>query len=106
VLLWAGALAAAGGTGAALGRERKPVVHTVTIEAARYEPGRLSIRAGDTVVWVNKDYIPHTVTAAAGRFDSKMLAAGASWRHTLKAKGAFAYACTFHPTMTGTVEVE
>jgi plastocyanin len=106
VLLWACALAAVGGAGAAAGRERKPVTHTVTIEATRYQPARLTIRAGDTVVWVNKDYIPHTVTAAGGRFDSQILAAGASWRHTLKAKGAFAYACAFHPTMTGTVDVE
>jgi plastocyanin len=105
VLLWACALAAAGGAGAALGRDRKPTVHTVTIEATRYQPARLSIGAGDTVVWVNKDYIPHTVTAAGGRFDSRTLAAGASWRHTLKDKGAFDYACTFHPTMTGAVEV-
>jgi plastocyanin len=106
VLLWACALAAAGGAGAVLGREPKPVTHTVTIEGTRYQPDRLTIRAGDTVVWVNKDFIPHTVTAAGGRFDSQMVAAGASWRHTLKAKGSFGYACTFHPTMTGTVEVE
>ena len=50
----------------------KPVTHTVTIDATRYQPARLVVHAGDTVVWVNKDVIPHTATAKGGGFDSKV----------------------------------
>ena len=106
IALWAIAVAAAGGTGALLVRAAKPVTHTIIIDAARFQPARLSVHVGDTVVWVNKDLIPHTATARGGRFDSKMLAAGATFRFTAKAKGGTDYACLYHPTMTGRIVVE
>jgi plastocyanin len=106
ITLWAMAIAAAGGTGVMLVRKAKPVTHTVTIDAARFEPARLGVHVGDTVVWVNKDLIPHTATAKGGGFDSKTLAAGASFRFTVKAKGGTDYACLFHPTMTGRIDAE
>jgi plastocyanin len=104
--LWATAVAAAGGTGTMLVGRAKPVTHTVTIDATSFAPARLAVHVGDTVVWVNKDLIPHTATAKDGRFDSKALAAGASFRVTVKAKGATDYACLFHPTMTGRLDAE
>lgn len=107
VPLWATAVAAAGIAGVAVlrAREAKPATHTVTIDATRFQPARLVVHPGDTVVWVNKDVIPHTATAKGG-FDSKVLAPGASWRLTVQAKGATGYACLSHPTMTGRVEAE
>jgi plastocyanin len=36
---------------------RKPVTHTVIIDGSRFEPETLSVMAGDTVVWVNKDVV-------------------------------------------------
>jgi plastocyanin len=80
------AVAAAAGTGAMLARTAKPVTHTVTIDATSYKPVRLTVHIGDTVVWVNKDLIPHTATAGGG-FDPKVLAAGASFRLPGWAKG-------------------
>jgi plastocyanin len=108
VALWAVAAAAAGGLGgrALAGVDRTPVTHTVTIDATRYQPARLAVHVGDTVVWVNKDLIPHTATARGGAFDSAVVAAGASWRFTVKAKGATDYGCTFHPTMTGRIDAD
>ena len=32
----------------------KPVTRTVIIDAARFQPARLSVHVGDTVVWVNR----------------------------------------------------
>ena len=103
--VWAAAVVGAGWTGAALAAA-KPVTHTVTIDATSYQPARLSVHPGDTVVWVNKDLIPHTATAAGGSFDSKVLASGASFRFTVKAKGGTDYSCLFHPTMKGRIDVE
>ena len=78
----------------------------MVIDASRFEPARLAVRVGDTVEWVNRDVIPHTATARSGAFDSETLAAGASWRLTVAAKGATAYACRFHPSMTGRIEAD
>ncbi len=100
-----GVAARPAGTGAA-GRAGAPVTHTVTIDASSYRPARLAVHVGDTVVWVNKDVIPHTATAADKRFDSQTIAAGASWRLTIEAKGATDYTCLFHPTMTGRIEAD
>lgn len=83
---------------------RKPVTHTVTIDAARFSPAELTVKAGDTIVWVNKDLLAHTATAKDGGFDSKVIQPGKSWRFVAKRKGTFAYACSFHP-MNGTLTV-
>ena len=65
----------------------------------------LVVKRGDTVVWVNKDPFPHTVTAA-GAFDSHDIPAGASWKYVARKPGDFAYICTLHPNMKGTLTVQ
>ena len=82
-----------------------PVTHTVVMQATSYAPQALTVKRGDTVVWINKDPFPHTVTAARG-FDSKSIAAGASWKYTAREVGEFPYTCTFHPNMKGTLRLE
>ena len=83
-----------------------PKTHTVVMEGTRFEPADLKISAGDTVIWVNKDPFPHTATAKSGDFDSKEIETGKSWKNLFKTKGDFAYTCTLHPTMKGTLKVE
>ena len=80
--------------------------HTVTIEGMRFQPERLTVARGDTVVWVNKDLVPHTATSDAADFDSKIIQAEKSWALTATTKGEFAYICTFHPTMKGMLYVK
>ena len=46
---------------------RQPVTHTVTIEAVAFSPPEITVKAGDSIVWVNKDPFPHTVTSQGGR---------------------------------------
>jgi len=86
---------------------RKPKTHTVVMEAMVFRPAALTIRSGDTVVWVNKDIVEHTATSAtAGGFDSKMIRPGQSWKHTIRSRGDVAYVCTYHPLMKGTLQVK
>jgi len=85
---------------------RKPVTHTVTIDASGFEPEMLSVATGDTVVWVNKDLVAHTATSKPGAFDSGLIAPGKSWKYETKRAGSFAYTCTYHPTMNGTLRVK
>lgn len=108
LIVWASALVLVGGVGAALVRARvaKPVTHAVTIDATTYQPAQLTVHAGDTIVWMNKDLFPHTVTAAGKAFDSDVLVNGKSWRLVAKKKGAFDYTCVFHPIMKGRLTVE
>ena len=78
--------------------------HTVLIDGTSYRPQAITVKAGDTVVWTNKDPFPHTVTAK-GAFDSKDIAAGKSWQRVMRKPGTYDYICTYHPNMKGTVEV-
>ena len=46
--------------------QRKAKTHTITIEGMRFQPEVLTVSPGDTIVWVNKDIVPHTATSKAG----------------------------------------
>ncbi|MGE5493254.1 MAG: cupredoxin family copper-binding protein [Actinomycetota bacterium] len=80
--------------------------HTVTMEGTRFDPGVLTVRPGDTVVWVNRDPFPHTATARSGAFDSGSIDSGKSWKYRVGKAGTFDYFCAFHPTMKGVLKVE
>jgi len=82
-----------------------PTTHTVVIDGVKYEPETVTVKRGDTIVWINKDPFPHTVTAK-GVFDSHEIAAGKSWKYTARKAGEYAYVCTLHPNMKGTLKVE
>ena len=83
----------------------KPTTHAIVMQSTSYAPATLTVKRGDTVVWVNKDPFPHTATSA-GNFDSKSIAAGASWKYKASKVGDFPFTCTFHPNMLGTLKVE
>ena len=79
--------------------------HTITIENLQFEPQTLTVKRGDRVVWTNKDLVPHTATAEKG-FDSRSIAANASWTYTAATPGRYLYMCTLHPMMKATLVVE
>jgi plastocyanin len=80
--------------------------HTIAIDSIRYQPESLTVTVGDSVVWVNQDPFPHTVTSAAAGFDSHTIDAGKSWTYTATRRGDFPYTCTFHPMMKGRLLVK
>jgi plastocyanin len=83
-----------------------PTTHTVVIEGMKFVPETITVKAGDTIVWVNKDFFPHTATAQDRSFDSLDIATGKKWQHVAKKPGTFSYVCTLHPTMKGTLAVK
>lgn len=87
-------------------RKRKPKTHTIVMEATAFAPPNLTIAAGDSVVWINKDPFPHTATSKSAGFDSKELQPGRSWKYLASKKGEFPYTCTLHPTMKGILQVK
>lgn len=84
-----------------------PAVHTVVIDGMQFTPANLEIRAGDTVIWKNKDPFPHTATVESGAgFDSGEITAGGSWKFIASKRGTFSYVCTLHRTMKGQLVVK
>ncbi len=82
-----------------------PSNNTVIIQSASFQPDSLTVPAGTTVTWINRDIVRHTVTSREGLFDSGRLGSGESFTYTFEEPGTFDYYCTIHPTMQGTVTV-
>jgi hypothetical protein len=61
---------------ASCGRDAQTYV--VTIKAMAFDPAELTVHAGDTVVWRNEDFFPHTATSP-GTFDSASIDVKKSW---------------------------
>ena len=78
----------------------------VTIDNFVFEPARLTIKAGTTVTWTNRDDIPHTVAAKDRAFKSKVMDTDESYSFTFSTPGEYAYFCSLHPHMTASIVVE
>jgi plastocyanin len=78
----------------------------VQIDNFVFGPDRLTVKVGTTVTWTNRDDIPHTVASSARAFKSKALDTDDSFSFTFSTPGEYAYFCSLHPHMTGTIVVE
>jgi plastocyanin len=78
----------------------------VVIEGMKFVPERIEVAVGDSVTWVNRDLVPHTVTDAARKLESGTIEAGGKWKYVVRRKGDIDYVCRFHPGMRGTVIVK
>lgn len=76
----------------------------VSVTNTGFSPADVRIEPGDSVAWTWKDG-GHTVTADGGAFSSGERGAGATFGHTFTDAGTFAYRCTLHDFMKGTVQV-
>jgi plastocyanin len=77
----------------------------VSIKDFAFSPASDSVPTGSKVTWTNNDTTAHTVTFDDGSADSGNLAPGSTFDHTFAAAGTFAYHCTIHSSMHGTVTV-
>lgn len=84
----------------------EPATHRVEIRQFKFVPSILEINPGDTIVWVNVDIVPHTVTALDGTWDSGNMDTDAEWRTTVTESMSEQYYCRYHPTMTGTLVID
>lgn len=76
----------------------------VGIAGFKFTPDPTTASAGGTVTWTNADSATHTVTFDNGP-DCGQVATGASVTATFSAPGTYAYHCTIHSKMKGTVTV-
>jgi plastocyanin len=78
-----------------------------TMQQLAYEPARLEVAAGTTVVWTNDAPLAHTVTADDGTsFDSGTIEPGDRWAFRFTRPGTYDFHCTPHPFMKGVVVVK
>jgi YVTN family beta-propeller protein len=79
--------------------------NTVTIKDMAFDQPAITIKAGQTVTWMNQDTIAHTVTDDQGGWDSGSLAPGAGYQQTFTKAGQYTYHCSIHPFMVGKIIV-
>ena len=76
----------------------------VQIGNMRYGQIPSDLKVGDSIVWQNRDSVPHTVTARNKSFDLR-LSPHQSAQLTLTKAGSIPFYCIFHAQMRGTLNV-
>jgi plastocyanin len=85
----------------------KAKTYQVEIRNFAFAPNTLTVPAGTRVVWTNRDDEPHLVTSAGATFaPSKALDTSDSYAVTFAKPGTYAYYCSIHPMMVGTIIVQ
>ncbi|WP_134066941.1 cupredoxin domain-containing protein [Mycobacteroides salmoniphilum] len=83
-----------------------PVGPAVNIENFAFNPPTLTVPAGTTVTWTNKDEEPHNVVAEDGTFRSPGMDAQGTFSYQFSKAGTYQYVCGIHPFMKATVVVQ
>ena len=100
-----------------------PAVKVTMTNTLKFNPEKVTIEAGETVLWENTTYVVHTVTCdpekatmdrsvqlpeGANTFGSGKMEPGNTFEYTFETKGTFKYFCEPHEgaNMSGTVIVE
>lgn len=83
---------------------------TVTAKSLSFDPKKLEVHVGDTVVWTNQARTKHTATSddEGKTFDTNEIAPGKSSKSVkFEREGEFRYHCKVHgKTMSGTIVVK
>jgi plastocyanin len=79
----------------------------VSIDNFTFTPQTLTVKAGTTVTWTNKDDIPHGIAWTNNAF-AKSLALDTDDKYTVtfSEPGTYQYFCYLHPHMVGTLVVQ
>jgi plastocyanin len=78
---------------------------SVSVAAMAFSPGSVTTTLGGSVTWTFKDATAHTSTSDQGFWDSGTRSGGATYSRAFTSAGTFAYHCTIHSMMRGTVKV-
>ena len=80
--------------------------NTVAMTNFTFSPSSLTITKGTVVTWQNNDGVAHTSTSDNGVWDTGNILPAGNKTTTFGTAGTFAYHCTVHPMMTGTIVVQ
>jgi plastocyanin len=82
-----------------------PHSYTVVIDKLKFGPVLAALHKGDTIVWVNKDFVMHSATATDHSFDIN-LPPGKAGKTVLTKSGSIPFGCRYHPNMHGVLQVK
>lgn len=86
-------------------KTNKGKVYTVEIIKMKFVPSVLTVKKGDKVVWINKDFYPHDVTdELKTAWSSKPLGQNQSWSKVITKNES--YFCNLHKMMKGKIIVK
>lgn len=95
-----------GGTTSTSGRTAPSGAAQITMKNIAFTPADVTVKVGQTVTWTNEDSAQHDVVANDGTFKSDLLSKGQSFSFTFTKAGSFAFYCSIHPQMKGTITVQ
>jgi len=81
-----------------IGHSNEPTTHLIEISQFRFVPDNLSVQPGDTIIWTNRDVVPHKATAIDESWDTGALKTGNSGSVLVTEDFSLRYFCPYHPT--------
>ena len=83
-----------------------PAVKSDATADLKFSPNAQSVKVGQVIQWTNSGSVPHNVTFDQySDLTSQTLQQNDTWQVEFTTPGTYAYHCTFHPGMDGTVTV-
>lgn len=83
-----------------------PSISVAATDQLMFSPARATLQVGQIVEWTNTGSVTHTVTFTNYPYLSDpTLAPGGTWEVKFEKAGTYAYECTIHAGMTGTLVV-
>ncbi len=80
--------------------------YRVKIDNFSFMPASMTVPAGTTVTWVNRDDVPHNVVSTEKKFKSPVLDTDEQFSYKFTEPGAYEYFCSIHPKMTAKIVVQ
>jgi len=78
----------------------------IKVDNFTFSPETLTVPANSTVIWTNKDDVPHVIASTDGLFRSKGLDTDDHYSFKFTKPGTYNYFCAIHPKMTGKIVVQ
>ena len=85
--------------------ERRGDTVVVTIRNFRFAREKVTIDAGDVIVWRNADPVEHVIRDDHMTFESPVITSAREWAHEFTTPGTYTYHCKPHPFMKAEIHV-
>jgi plastocyanin len=95
-----------GGTSSTSSQTTPSGAAQITMKNIAFSPTAVTVKVGQTVTWTNEDSAQHDVVANDGTFKSDLLSQGQTFSFTFTKAGSYAFYCSIHPQMKGTITVQ
>lgn len=78
----------------------------IAIGGYAFNPSDITVNVGTTVTWTNNDPVGHQIVSDSAAFQSSVMNRGEKYSFTFENAGTYAYHCSIHPSMKGSVVVK